>query len=76
MSRNRIEKIQKLLSTESAIIANISESKNVNVDSYLKELLPIITCECGAEIRTITLWKNEMMTNIFLTKSKTQMRAI
>ena len=53
MSRNRVERIQKLCSTESAIIANILEGKNANADSYLKERLPIINCDCGAEILVV-----------------------
>ena len=53
MSRTRIERIQKPLSTESAKIANMLESKNANTDSHLKECLPIINCECGAEILVV-----------------------
>jgi hypothetical protein len=50
MSRTGVERIQKLLPTEAAGIANILECKNANADRYLKERLPIINCECGAEI--------------------------
>lgn len=53
MSRTRTERIHKQLSTESTIIANVPESKNANSDSNLKERLPIINCECGAEILVV-----------------------
>src|SRR4030042_777292 len=50
MSRTRVEKLQKLLPTEAVGIANIFEDKNADADKHLKERLPIIKCECGAEI--------------------------
>ena len=50
MSRTRIEKLQKLLPTEVAGIANILEGKNAVADKNLKKHLPLIKCECGAEI--------------------------
>ena len=50
MSRTRIEKLQKLLPTEVTGIANILESKNAVADKNLKEHLPLIKCERGAEI--------------------------
>ena len=50
MSRIRVEKIQRLLPTEAAGIANTLEGKNANADNHLKELLPIIKCECGTQI--------------------------
>jgi hypothetical protein len=53
MSRTRVERIQKQLSIESTIIANILERKNANSDSNLKERLSIISCECGAEILVV-----------------------
>jgi len=37
MSRKRVERIQKLLATESIKIANVLESGNANSDRYLKE---------------------------------------
>lgn len=53
MSRSKVERIQKLLATESTIIANVLENKNANSDWDLKERLPIIRCECGAEILVV-----------------------
>ena len=50
MSRTRVEKLQKLLPTEAVGIANIFEGKNADADKHLKEHLPLIKCECGAEI--------------------------
>ena len=50
MSRTRIEKLQKLLPTEVTGIANILEGKNAVADKNLKKHLPLIKCECGAEI--------------------------
>ena len=45
MSRTRIEKLQKLLPTEVAGIANILEGKNAVADKNLKEHLPLIKYE-------------------------------
>jgi len=50
MSRTRVEKPQKLLPTEAGRIENILEGKNADADRRLKERLPLINCECGAEI--------------------------
>jgi hypothetical protein len=50
MSRNRVEKLQKLLPTEEVEIANILDNNTALTDKRLKERLPIISCECGAEI--------------------------
>jgi hypothetical protein len=50
MSLTRVKKLQKLLPTEAVGIANILEGKNADADKHLKELLPLINCECGAEI--------------------------
>jgi hypothetical protein len=50
MTSTRVERIQKPLSTVTAGIANISKSENATSDVHLKERLPIINCECGAEI--------------------------
>jgi len=49
LKRTVVEKIQKLVPTKAAIIAdNISDY--ADADKHLKERLPIIKCECGAEI--------------------------
>ena len=53
MSRNSDKRIQKLFSTESTIVAKALESKKANSDECLKERLPIISCECGAEILVV-----------------------
>jgi hypothetical protein len=53
MSRNRVKRIQKLLPNEEIGIANILEVKSTEVDECLKEGLPIINCECGAEILVV-----------------------
>jgi len=50
MSRTRVEKLQKLLPTEVAGIANMLEGKNAVADKNLKKHLPLIKCERGAEI--------------------------
>jgi hypothetical protein len=50
MNRTRIEKLQKPLTTETTRIPNILEDNNADTDEHLKERLPIINCECGAEI--------------------------
>ncbi len=49
MSRTRVDNFQKLLPTEAAGIADVLEGKNF-ADEHLKERLPVIHCECGAEI--------------------------
>ena len=43
-------KLQKLLSTEAVGIANTLDGKKADADKLFKERLPIIYCECGAEI--------------------------
>ncbi len=48
MSQNRTQKFQKSLSTEIERISNLSES--ISTDEFLKQNMPIITCECGADI--------------------------
>jgi hypothetical protein len=51
MSRTRVGKLQEPLPTEAVWIANILEGKKADADKHLfKERLPIIYCECGAEI--------------------------
>ena len=50
MSRTRVEKLQRMLPTETVGIDNILEGKSADADKHLKERLPIINCECGAEI--------------------------
>jgi hypothetical protein len=42
-----------LLPTEERGITNILEGKSAGVDKRLKEGLPIISCECGAEILVV-----------------------
>ena len=53
MSRTKVEKLQKLLPTEAEEVANILEGVNAHADKHLKERLPIINCECGAEILVV-----------------------
>jgi hypothetical protein len=50
MSPTRNDKRQKLLSTEAVVIDKGSEDKQADAVNDLKERLPIIKCECGAEI--------------------------
>ncbi len=50
MSRTRVLKLQKPLPVEVVGIANTLEGKNAYADKDLKEQLPLIKCECGAEI--------------------------
>ena len=53
MSKTRFEKLQRLLPAEVRRVANIIEGNIAQSDNYLKERLPIINCECGAEILVI-----------------------
>ena len=53
MSKTRFEKLQRLLPTEVRRVANILEGNIAQSDNYLRERLPIINCECGAEILVI-----------------------
>jgi hypothetical protein len=53
MSRTRNKRILKLVVTEETGIANILEVKSAESDEHLKEGLPIISCECGAEILVV-----------------------
>ena len=53
MSRTRVERTQKMLPTEEVGIANILEGENADADEHLKERLPLISCECGAEILVV-----------------------
>ena len=50
MIPTRIEKRHKLLPTEAVVIDKGFESKQADAVNVLKERLPIIKCECGAEI--------------------------
>ncbi len=50
MSRTRVLKLQKPLPVEVVGISNTLEGKNADADKNLKERLPLIKCECGAEI--------------------------
>jgi|SRR5450756_112948 len=53
MSTTRFLKIQKMLPIEAVGIANILERENADANKHLKERLPIISCECGAEILVV-----------------------
>lgn len=50
MAGNRVEKIQKLVITETEETSRTLEDKNAELDKQLKGLLPVVCCECGAEI--------------------------
>lgn len=50
MKRNRVEERQKLLPFEAVAIAENIESNYADADKHLKERLPTMKCECGAEI--------------------------
>jgi hypothetical protein len=45
-----LTRVKKLLPTEAVRIENILQGKNADVDKHLKKRLPLINCECGAEI--------------------------
>jgi hypothetical protein len=53
MSRTRVKRTQKLLPIEEIKQANILEGKSTEMDKSLKGGLPIICCECGAEILVV-----------------------
>ncbi len=53
MSGNSDKRIQKLLPTEEMGQDSITEGKFAEADERLKECLPIINCECGAEILVV-----------------------
>jgi hypothetical protein len=53
MSRTRTKRTQKLLPIEEIEQANLLEGKSVEMDKSLKAGLPIICCECGAEILVV-----------------------
>jgi hypothetical protein len=50
LSRTRVKRTQKMLSIEETGIVTILDGKSARADARLKEGLPIISCECGAEI--------------------------
>jgi hypothetical protein len=50
MSRSRVEKTRKLLSSEAVEIVDVLAVKNADSYRQLKERLPVIECECGDEI--------------------------
>lgn len=50
MNENRVEKSQKLMITEKEEKSITLEDKNVQLDKQLKGLLPVVCCDCGAEI--------------------------
>jgi hypothetical protein len=53
MSRNRVKRIQKLLPIEEIGKNNIVGGKSAEVAESLTEGLPIISCECGAQILVV-----------------------
>jgi hypothetical protein len=50
MAGNRVEKIQKMMFSENDELSRILENKNAQLDKQLKGNLPVVCCECGAEI--------------------------
>jgi hypothetical protein len=51
MNETKAVKLQNIVSTETTEIANAPEKdKNAQAHKLLKEHLPVITCDCGAEI--------------------------
>ncbi len=50
MKRTRVEKLQKMLPSKSVVIAKNIKGNGADADKRLKERLPTIKCECGAEI--------------------------
>jgi hypothetical protein len=50
MYRTKVEKLQKLFPNEEVGIAKQLEHKNAKSDKHLNGRLPLIKCECGAEI--------------------------
>jgi hypothetical protein len=53
MNKNRSKGTQKLLPIEETRVAKIIEGKLTEMDAHLKKGLPIISCECGAEILVV-----------------------
>jgi len=53
MSADRFKKTQKISATKAVGTANVQELENAGADLYLKEGLPLIRCECGAEILVV-----------------------
>jgi hypothetical protein len=53
MSRTKVKRIQKLLPTEDIGISSIVAGTSALDDRRFKEGLPIISCECGAEILVV-----------------------
>lgn len=50
MAGNKVEKTQKLMITETEEFSRTLEDKNAQLDKQLKGRLPVVCCECGAEI--------------------------
>jgi hypothetical protein len=50
MVENRFEKVQKLIMARTEETSRTLEDKNAQLDTLLKAHLPLITCDCGAEI--------------------------
>ena len=53
MAGNRVDKIQKLIITKTEETSRTLEDKNAQLDKQLKGRLPVVCCECGAEILLI-----------------------
>ena len=53
MSADRFKKTQKISATKAVGTANVLEQENAGAELYLKEGLPLIKCECGAEILVV-----------------------
>ena len=53
MSADRFKKTQKISATKAVETANVLELENAGADLFLKEGLPLIRCECGAEILVV-----------------------
>jgi hypothetical protein len=53
MSTTKFLKIQEMLPSNAVGTTNILERENADLDKRLKERLPIISCECGAEILVV-----------------------
>jgi hypothetical protein len=49
MKGSKVE-FQKLLSSDASLIAEKIEDNNADADKHLRERLPTVKCECGAEI--------------------------
>jgi hypothetical protein len=50
MKRSKVEKLQKPLSPEAVAVGSYLGEDNAGTGRHLKEYMPTIKCECGAEI--------------------------